>query len=93
MPPWAFPQATGRTNHSGALKAKVNITRWGDYKCKYTYFFLSMQVSGNNSVVSGVVCGNNSVVLGVFSGNNSVVPGVVCGNNSMLPLIFLEDNP
>ena len=23
LPPWAFPQAAGKTNHSGALKAKV----------------------------------------------------------------------
>ena len=28
--PWVFHRI-GRTNHSGALKAKVNISRWGDY--------------------------------------------------------------
>ena len=49
---WASPQATGRTNHSGALKAKVNISRWGDYNHPIFSFSITFPISLSSLILT-----------------------------------------
>ena len=49
---WASPQATGRTNQSGALKAKVNISRWGVYNHPIFSFSITFPISLSSLILT-----------------------------------------